>query len=850
MATYDLGSAHGTIKIDFDKTGVDQGEQGLDRLGKKAGSTRGAFDSAAKGMGAAGLVIGAGLGVAIKSAADFESQLSEIKAVSGATTQQMQAVSDKALQLGKDTKFSASEAALAMTELSKAGIPIPDILNGAADAAVNLAAAGGVELPEAAELAANAMNQFSLTAQQLPQVADLIAGAANASAIDVHDFGESLKQVGAAANLAGIGFKDTAVAIALMGQAGIKGSDAGTSLKTFLLNLNPTTKKQTELMKELGIITKEGGNAFFDAAGKAKPLAQISEVLQNALKGMTQQQKLATLETLFGSDAIRASAILSKSGAEGFDKMATAMGKVKAADVAKTKMDNLKGSLEQFKGSLETAAITIGTIALPALKKIVDGVTTLVNKFTSLPTGMQKAVVIFATVVASLLLIGAGIIKVVFFIQKLVVALKLIGVAINATFLTNPVFLVIAAIVLLVVAIVLLWKNSETFRNIVTGVWNAVWGAITTAVSAIVNFVKTWWPLLLIILTGGLATLPILIIKFWDQIKGAFTAAISFIWNIAKSFFSTLLSIYLTGIKIITFPIRLWIGLVIGLFVGLYKLLRAAATAFWGAISGPVKAGLNLVMSIIRGALAVIKTVWNAVWNALSGPVKTAINAVSSFIRDKINAVKAIWKTVWGTIGPIIKAAFKTVVDAVTKGISTVVSKVQGIKNKVTGALSGAGKLLFNAGKNIVQGLWNGISSLGGWIAGKIRALINRVVPGPVRKLLGLGSPSKLFRGFGQDTMVGFELGLEDREKMLKRAAADIASAAIPSVSVSNVASQTASAPAASSTTFGSTSFPSADEFANALVRAMERNAMSVLTLTDTINKTSGRAAYQRRRTG
>ena len=312
---YDVGTARGVIKIDYDGTGVKKAQQdveGLDDTGKKSAASLGKIGTVA---GRAGLVIAAGLGAGVAAAANFEQRLSAISAVSGATSGEMDKIRAKALQLGKDTAFSAGESAQAMEELIKAGLSVDDVLNGAADATVALAAAGEVALPEAAAISANAMNQFGLSAKDMVGVTDDIAGAANASAIDVSEFGMSLQQVGAVANLAGVSFHDTATAIALMGNAGIKGSDAGTSLKSMFSRLQPTTKKQADLFKELGIITEDGTNKFYDQAGNLKSLDKVSGILQNSLKGMTAQQKQATLQTLFGSDAIRAAAVLSKSGA-------------------------------------------------------------------------------------------------------------------------------------------------------------------------------------------------------------------------------------------------------------------------------------------------------------------------------------------------------------------------------------------------------------------------------------------------------------------------------------------------------------------------------------------------------
>jgi TP901 family phage tail tape measure protein len=438
MADYNMGTARGRIVIEYDDNGVRRFGQDMDRTQNRSRSASSVFKGMSDGMGKAGLGIAAGFGLAVKAAADFEKVMSGIKAVTGASGADMDLLRAKALKLGADTKFSASEAATAMEELAKAGISVPDILNGAADAAVNLAAAGGVDLKTAAELAANAMNQFALSAKDLPGVADLIAGAANSSAIDVGEFGLSLKQVGAVAHLVGLSFRDTAVAIAIMGNAGIKGSDAGTSLKTMLSNLVPHSDRARATMKDLGIITKDGANQFFDASGKAKSLADISQVLQNALKGQTKEQKLATLNTLFGSDAIRGAAILADQGATGFNKMSDAMGRTSAADVAKTRMDNLSGSVEQLKGSLETMFIKMGEGGQGPLKTLVDWLTKLVNGFNSLSTGSQQTITTITLLTGAFLLLGSATIRTVLFFQRLAAAMRVIaGLSAVQTVLVN-----------------------------------------------------------------------------------------------------------------------------------------------------------------------------------------------------------------------------------------------------------------------------------------------------------------------------------------------------------------------------------------------------------------------------
>lgn len=360
---------------------ISDAEKGLSSLGSKIGGIGGTLATAFGGAAIAGVAaLGGALVASTSSAATFEAKMSAISAVSGATAGEMDALREKALQLGADTSFSASEAAEGINELIKAGVSVGDVLGGGAAAALNLAAAGGLSVAESAEIASNAMNVFSLSGADVGHVADVIAGAANASAIDVHDFGQSLAASGAVAATVGIGFDDLGTAIAVMGQAGIKGSDAGTSLKTMLLNLTPSTKSQIAAATELGIITADGANKFFDAEGKAKSLADISGVLQTATAGLTEQQKLQALQTLFGTDAIRAAAIMAKAGSEGFAEMAQSIGKVTAEAVAAERLNNLKGDVEQLTGSLETAGIKIGTAFLPGLRSIVQGSTDIVNQ--------------------------------------------------------------------------------------------------------------------------------------------------------------------------------------------------------------------------------------------------------------------------------------------------------------------------------------------------------------------------------------------------------------------------------------------------------------------------------------
>ena len=325
----------------------------------------------------------------IKTPMDFDSQLSAIKAlipkdgIDGQTRDEiMSQVRARAMQLGQDTVFGNTEVAKGMTELIKAGVQLKDVLGDASEAALNLATAGGLDLAESAETMSTAMNAFKVN--DATHAANILAGAANASAMDVHELRYALSMCSAVASGAGVSFEDTNTTLAVFAQNGLKGSDAGTSLKTMLSNLIPKTKTQIEAFSKLNLITEKGTSAFFDQQGKVKTLAEIAGLLQDRLKGMTKEEQLATLYDMFGSDAIRGGMILMREGAEGVTKMFNEMNKVTAKDVAITMLDNLKGDIEELSGAWENFQITLMSgSANSGLRSLVQELTDIVKIATS-----------------------------------------------------------------------------------------------------------------------------------------------------------------------------------------------------------------------------------------------------------------------------------------------------------------------------------------------------------------------------------------------------------------------------------------------------------------------------------
>lgn len=346
-------------------------------------------------FGASLAAIGAGLGFTAKKAMDFESQMSSVKSVMSPdeVNQFGESLEQLAKKMGAETKYSSLEAAQGIEELIKAGVSVTDIINGGLEGALSLATAGELGLAEAAEIASTALNAFKDDNLSVIQAADLLAGAANASATSVSEMQHSLAMVSAVASGIGLSFKDTTTALAVFAQNGLKGSDAGTSLKTMLLNLSPSTKEASKKMKELGLLTEKGTSAFFNANGSIKSVAEIADLLRTKLSHLNEEQRQNALRTMFGADAIRAANILYKEGAKGITNMAEAMTKIKSADVAATKLDNVKGRIEQLKGSLETAAISLGNALLPTIDKVVAKVQKMTDWFNKLSPEMRENIV-------------------------------------------------------------------------------------------------------------------------------------------------------------------------------------------------------------------------------------------------------------------------------------------------------------------------------------------------------------------------------------------------------------------------------------------------------------------------
>lgn len=351
------------------------------------------------GASAAALAIGVGFYKAEKSVMGFDKQLSNVAAVSNATTAEMGRLRDAAIAAGANTKLagvSASEAASSEAELVRAGVSVNEVLGGALVGSLQLASAGQLDFADAATIAAQAMNIFNLQGSDVGHVADVLAAAANKSAADVGQMGEALRQGGLVAAGANQDLEQTVGTLALFADHALIGSDAGTSLKTMLLQLQGPSAIAQKQMAEIGL-------SVYDANGQFVGMEELAKRLQGSLGGLSSAQRDAAISMIFGNDAARAARILYNAGADGVASyVKTVNDQGAAADMAAKQMDNLSGDVENLGGAIEAAILKNGSAATGGLRLLTQGATGLVNELGDVPSPLA------ATAGGLLAVTGAG----------------------------------------------------------------------------------------------------------------------------------------------------------------------------------------------------------------------------------------------------------------------------------------------------------------------------------------------------------------------------------------------------------------------------------------------------------
>ena len=345
-------------------------------------------------LGVTAPIIGIGT-AAVNAGNDFEAQMSRVSAISGAYGDDLEQLREQAIELGAQTSFSATESAQAMENLASAGFGTQEIM-AAMPGMLNLAASSGEDLASSADIAASTLRGFQLEASEAGHVADVLAKNAADTNAAIADTGLAMKYIAPVAQSVGWSLEEVTAAIGVMADAGIKGEQAGTTLRGALTRLMKPTKDMYESMDDLGI-------SFYDAQGKMKPLSTIVDELQKSTKGLTDEQRDNHLATIFGTEALSGMKVLLGSSKEELDRMTDGLKNADGAakKMADTMLDNTKGSIEEMNGSLETAGITIQKQLAPWITKGAEKVTELANEFSQLDENTQGTILTMGGIAAA-----------------------------------------------------------------------------------------------------------------------------------------------------------------------------------------------------------------------------------------------------------------------------------------------------------------------------------------------------------------------------------------------------------------------------------------------------------------
>ena len=363
---------------------------------------RQAFTQAGIALTGLGVVAAAAVAVSVAKFAEFDAAMSNVKAATQESTDNMVLLREAALEAGASTVYTATQAAGAIEELGKNGLSTAQILEGGLAGALALATSGQLDVARAAEVASITMKQFGLSGKDVPHIADLLAAGAGKAAGSVEDMAQALAQSGLVAHQYGLTVEETTGLLSAFADKGLVGSDAGTSLKTMLQSLTPTSNQAKEALKDLGA-------SAYDGAGQFIGIAKFAGLYSDAMHKLTPEVQSATSKVIFGSDAVRASNVLYDLGAKGIQKYIDQTNDSGyAAKVAADRLDNLKGDVEKLGGAFDTFAIQSGSGANDTLRTLTQSLTFLVDAAGDIPGPVLDIGLALGTAVTAVGLLGGG----------------------------------------------------------------------------------------------------------------------------------------------------------------------------------------------------------------------------------------------------------------------------------------------------------------------------------------------------------------------------------------------------------------------------------------------------------
>lgn len=725
----------------------------------------------------------AGIGVAATSMAiTFESKMSEVKAISGATASEFDALNKKAIEMGAKTKFSASESAEAFKYMAMAGWDATSMLDGISGI-MDLAAASGEDLATVSDIVTDSLTAFGLQASDSAHFADVLAQASSKSNTNVALMGETFKYVAPVAGALGYSIEDTAVAIGLMANSGIKASQAGTSLRSIITNLTRPVGQAEEAITELGI-------SITNTDGTMKPLSQTMLELREKFSGMTEAQKAQYAAMLAGQEGMSGFLAIVNASESDFQKLTNEINNANGAaqKMADIMMDNTAGAVEQLKGSLESAGIIIGNKLTPYIRGLAEWIGGLVEKFNSLSAETQDLIVRIGLFVAaigpSLLIIGnlvkmAGALVTAFTTVKTAIGLisgSLAEGSIAATALAkvlttigklfNPITAVVAV---LVAAFKTLWSTNEEFRDSMTQIWSSM-------VLSVQEFIDG--------VTSRLSSLEIDFQSITETLKSIWQGFCSVLAPIFEGAFSMIAEILDTVLGVITGFIDILIGIFTRDWNTLWQGVQEVFGSVWSGLTGLIEIFIATISNLVNVVLGFFGTSWQEIWQSVLDFFTSIWSSIINFINVTIpqaiqnilawfenlpynigvflgnvyllflslgeNIISWVTGTLPGIINSIVSwfaqlpgmiwswllnvisnvisfganllsagvSAASNFVNSFINLIQSLPDKVWSIISQIPGKIMQIGNLLYQAGASIFTQLWNGIKSIGNSILG------------------------------------------------------------------------------------------------------------------------------------
>ena len=713
-----------------------------------------------------GVVTGLGT-AAVKTAADFDSAMSKVAAVSGATGSDFDKLRDKAREMGAKTKFSATEAADAMNYMAMAGWKTEDMLSGI-EGVMYLAAASGEDLATTSDIVTDALTAFGLTAGDSGHFADVLAAASSNANTNVSMMGETFKYCAPVAGALGFSVEDTAEAIGLMGNAGIKASQAGTSMRSIMTNLTGDVKLSGAAIGDVTIATT-------NADGSMRSLSAILADCRVAFGGMTEAEKANNAETLVGKNAMSGFLALMNAAPEDIAKVSGAVNNCKdaAKNMADTMQDNLEGQLTILKSQLQELAISFGDLLMPAVRSIVSGLQRMVDVLNAMPDGVKQVIMIIALLAAALgpvLIIIGKVISAVGTIMTIIP--KLAGVintvktafgALNAVMLANPIAIVIAAIAALVDAFVYLWNTNEEFRKFWISLWESVKDTAVQCWQAISAFLSQAWE-----------ALRNTAVSVWNGIRDFFSG----LWAGIQTLFTTVVN------ALVGFLSGAW-NAVKGTVVSVWTAISQFFTSVWNGIRNVTSAVVNGIRSFLQSAWNGIRALITTVMNGIKSVVTAVWNGIRSVITRVMNGIRSVVSSVWSgirnTISSIVNGIRNTVSGAFHAMWSGIRSTISGIYNTIRDGLGNAVNYITSLasagwrwGADIINGIVNGIRSCIGAVANAVTDVANTI-----RAHLHFSVPDEGpltdFESWMPDFMGGLAEGIEKSRGLVKAAVDSVA---------------------------------------------------------------------------